>query len=203
MKGQMNGKRQKAKPTSRQVSQRLEELEKQFEQFQNLQAQKLKALGNTLQTIWANQVELSKSETRLDEQFCVQGRLFITSINEILLRANSDEVITYEQVNKMFMEWEKFRSRPDFRDHMRAWFMGDDLSTLPPPPEPKEKAPEETPSPEAEGPQEFGGDYGEASDVGNQAAQEGRPAGHEGGSSDPVSEGQDADGASRQASALP
>jgi len=42
--------------------------------------------------------------------------------------------IVYEDVNKLFMTWADFRKRKDFRDHMKAWFMGEDLSQLPPPP---------------------------------------------------------------------
>jgi hypothetical protein len=203
-------KRPKGKPTSRQISQRLENLEKAFERFRNLQELRLKALAKTLvdieknhKTIFANQKELSKSATRLDEQFCVQGRLFITAINEILHRANSDEIITYEAVNLMFMEWEKFRSRPDFREHMKPWFMGDDLDSLPPPPEPKqEETPEETPDAEVEGPQEFGGDYAEGSGLGNEAASQEQSEGKTDSSPDEVPEGQDADEATRQAPAV-
>ena len=45
--------------------------------------------------------------------------------------------IDYGDVNALFEQWAQFRSRPDFREHMRSWFMGDDLSKLPPPPEPE------------------------------------------------------------------
>jgi len=214
--GQPRRKKPSAKPTSKQLSQRLAKLEKAFELSQNLQEQKLKALAETLLdlhknhgTIFANQQELTKSATRLDEQFCVQGRLFISTINEILHRANSDEIITYENINLMFMEWEQFRARPDFREHMRAWFMGDDLSQLPPPPEvpaepePKEETSEETPGDKAEGPTEFGGDYAKDSDLGNEANPQGQSEGETDSSSPEVPEGQDADGSTRETSALP
>jgi hypothetical protein len=152
--------------------------------------------------MYTNQVELSKSETRLDEQFCVQGRLFISTLNEILHRADSDNVITYERVNEMFQEWEAFRNRSDFRDHMRAWFMGDDLKQLPPPPEPKqEETPTEAPG-DAEDPVEFGGDYAQDSDR-NQADSEEQPEVSETREEDALPEGQDPDGAARETSAVP
>jgi hypothetical protein len=136
--------------------------------------QKFGVLSSTLQILWANQEKLAESETRLDEQFAVLARACIRSINEILVRIGSDDLITYESVNELFMEWEKFRSRPDFRDHMRTWFMGEDLSTLPPPPPVETK--EEEKAPDAlvkdEDAEEFGGDYAEASDAGNETTQE-------------------------------
>jgi hypothetical protein len=142
----------------------------------------------------------------LDEQFCVLGRLAIMNINDLVLRAEGDDLISYEQVNAMFMEWEKFRSRSDFRDHMKSWFMGEDLSLLPEPPK-EEKAPE-APAAESgdEEPQEFGGDYGqprEASGDGDPSDQQGEPKTSTDGSPDSVPEGRDDDKATREASALP
>jgi hypothetical protein len=115
-------------------------------------------LANAVGSVWANQKELTKSENLLDEQFAVLTRLTIISLNVLVNKHNlamemigaamggmsdvSDltmPTVDYEDVNLLFEEWAKFRSRPDFRDHMRAWFMGDDLSKLPPPPEPEAK----------------------------------------------------------------
>lgn len=130
--------------------------------------------------------------------------MFIGAINDILHRANSDEILTYDGVNKMFMEWEKFRSRSDFRDHMRAWFMGDDLDSLPPPPEPKEEEPSvETPGEDAESPAEFGGNYAEDSNLGDETVGQSESESTEDSSPDPLPEGQDADGPARETSALP
>jgi len=41
------------------------------------------------------------------------------------------EPIRYEGVNELFMAWNAFHSRPDFKEYMDLWFMGGDLSTLP------------------------------------------------------------------------
>lgn len=39
--------------------------------------------------------------------------------------------VTYEKVNEMFTDFAKFRSRPDFRNYMREWFMGAHIDSLP------------------------------------------------------------------------
>ena len=107
-----------------------------------------------MQTIWSNQVELTKSAEKLDEQFCVLARLSIRFINDLAIRISSDNVINEDVLEKYFKEWAAFRTRPDFRKFMLEWFLGKELKDLPAAPE--------VPSPEAEEPQEpqeFGGDY--------------------------------------------
>lgn len=114
-------------------------------------------IGNALGTIWANQRELTKSEALLDEQFAVLTRLSVISLNMIVVKHNLamsmvamamgkdsvDELmlpeVEYDDINVLFAQWAEFRSRPDFREHMRTWFMGGDLNSLPPPPEPPEE----------------------------------------------------------------
>lgn len=89
--------------------------------------------------MYQNQQELARSETRLDEQFCVSTRLAISWINAIIRAARMEDEpwaleldsVTYEKVNEMFRDFESFKSRPDFRNHMRVWFMGDPLDSLP------------------------------------------------------------------------
>ena len=125
--------------------------------------QQLKVIGGSLGVIWNNQKELTKSEELLDEQFAVLTRLSIISFNALLRRGNitlkylspvdSDAPsltpeskkelvmpsIGYSDINVMFHAWAEFRQRPDFREHMQAWVMGNDLSELPPPPEVKKE----------------------------------------------------------------
>jgi len=110
----------------------------------------IKVLGRSLEIIWRNQRELSKSEELLDEQFAVSTRMTISNFNSLVSRWNKalplllanpegraeyvQMLIGYSDVNKLFMEWAEFRKRRDFRQYMPAWFMGDDLSELPPGP---------------------------------------------------------------------
>jgi hypothetical protein len=132
------------------LSERLNQLDEQ-----------LKIIGRSIEIIWANQKELSKSEELLDEQFAVSTRMTISNFNELSARWNKalqyllpsgdqpaekvlpdtrkslvQMLIGYSDVNKLFADWAEFRKRSDYREHMRPWFMGDDLSTLPPPPVP-------------------------------------------------------------------
>ena len=99
-------------------------------------------MARNQQLAWNNQKECAKSETLLDEQFAVLTRLTITSLNKVLPDGSK---ILYEDVNKLFMDWADFRKRKDFRDYMKEWFMGEDLSKLPPPPVEEPKKPADQP----------------------------------------------------------
>jgi len=140
-----------------------------------LQSAKVKALAKTVGTVWNNQVSISNSIDRLEEEFCVLGRLVIPKMNEILIALGSEDLITEEVINGVFLTWNEFKKRPDFKKHFVPWFLGTPLRDLP---EVKEE--EEIPDApaEGEGAEVFGGDYGEGqtSDVGNEATQEGGPA---------------------------
>jgi hypothetical protein len=118
--------------------------------------EQLKVIGRSIEIIWNNQKELTKSEELLDEQFAVSTRMTISNFNSLTSRWNQllqymlpDEgevvkpypdtrkalvqmLIGYSDVNKLFADWAEFRKRKDFREHMREWFMGEDLSSLPP-----------------------------------------------------------------------
>lgn len=162
------------------VAQRLAEVEKRFAQSQNFQVSRLREFAKSIETIWNNQVELSKSEERLDEQFCVLARMSIRVLNDLMVRTGGDDLINEKVVETYFREWAKFRTRPDFRKFMTEWFLGQNLDSLPPPAIVKEPEVPVALSPEAkepQEPQEFGGDYGsgKASDVRDQATvQEGQ-----------------------------
>lgn len=89
----------------------------------------------------------------------------------------------------MFLELAEFQNRPDFRDHFRAWYMGEDLSKLPPI-DVKEEEPVSAPEPEAqypEGAHIFGGNYGSENRNGTEEAQTER-AEDEAANQDPVPE---------------
>lgn len=204
------GQKQKKKRTLAQrvqsLEQQLEKVEAAYEQYRSLTDQKLKALAETVGSVWKNQVELSKSEDRLDEQFCVLTRLSITRLNDLTIRAEGDDLITYEAVNKMFMDWAAFRARSDFRDHMQTWMMGGDLSALPEPPKQEEPSTPEAPATDGEEPQEFGGDYGserETSSDGDPSVEQGGPEAGANVAPDSVPTGQDDDAAAREAPTLP
>jgi hypothetical protein len=105
----------------------------------NLLAEQFQIFSQTMDTIYRNQKALGESETKLDSQFVVLTRLTIMTLNAIMLHLNKRELeplqlIGYDDINKMFEEWDQFKARPDWREHTRPWFMGEDLSTLPPPP---------------------------------------------------------------------
>jgi len=128
---QSSALRKKSTPSRRSLETRLRECASSLADLKN----KFTGLTRTIQTIYENQVELAKSETRLDEQFAVLTRLCIGRINEIATLTGRDELyVTYEQVNAMFEQWAEFKKRPDFRDHMQVWMMGKDLAELPEPP---------------------------------------------------------------------
>lgn len=120
--------------------------------------QKLDNVVSDLNVIYDNQRNLADSATRLDDQFAVLTRLAILKINELIERHNVEfeddpiEPITYEMVNEMFVTFNKFRDRKDYKDHMKMWFMGEDLNILPVPAA-GETAPTQP---------EFGGDYAES-----------------------------------------
>jgi len=147
---------------------------------QNLKLhQKVQELQKQVAVLYQNQRELVRSENRLDEQFCVSTRLAVSWINAIIKAARMEDApwalsldsVSYDAVNKMFMDFEKFKGRPDFRNHMRVWFMGESLDSLP----------------EVEGLKDA------VSDIGHEAGEEERAGGGGEGQEDPVPvRGQDA-----------
>lgn len=180
----------------------LEELKKSFELSLDQQSQKLAELSRLIarslsdfRVIWENQVELTKSANNLDRQFAVMGRIFISKLNNIVVTIGHDDILTYQGVNAAFDEWDQFHQRPDFRDHMEQWFLGGDLSKLPPPPRVEKKEAEQ------EQPKEFGGDYDKSGD--RASTREGVSAGgSEGHEETAVPSGQDLDKASSQGPAV-
>jgi hypothetical protein len=153
---------------------------------------KLREIGKTLEILWNNQEALLDSHKSLDDQFAVLARLTISELNSLQLSvhgADSDPC-TYEYINKMFQAWAKFRSRPDFADHMRLWMMGGDLDSLPPVPT-VDAVPFDGPK-EQSSVEEFGGDY-EAISGSESSDQSGDSCSNPGLEENPVSEGQDSD----------
>jgi hypothetical protein len=181
------------------VAQKLAKLEEKFEAFQNLQREKLKELGKTIGTLWSNEVELDKSANRLDEQFAVLARMLFVRFNELMLQLDADNTIDEKSIEKAFREWAAFRARPDFRNLMMEWFLGVPLSELPPAPK-QEERPAVTPDQVAEGPQEFGGDYGEGEDgrLRNETTEQSQSEDEATGEEDAVPEVQDTDEALQQ-----
>ena len=141
-------------------------LQDEFEQLLGLQDTKLRALAKTITTIWNNQVALQRAGDQVEEMYCVMGRLLIPKMNEILIMLGSEDLITETTINGVFLTWHEFKKRPDFKAHFVPWFLGRDLSQLPPPSEPeaKEEMTDEAPALESGSPIEFGGDYAEGKD---------------------------------------
>ena len=136
-------------------------------------------LSQGVQLVYNNQVELTKSHDRLEEQFAVLGRTCFLKINELVAAHNKAvtsehdvEPLTEEFVTQTFNTWREFRERPDFREHFVVWFMGGDLSTLPPPPEPEDDSAKD---PQFQDAVEFGGDYAESED-GDETTEDGAEA---------------------------
>lgn len=146
---------------------------------------KLKTLAQELLRVGQVQQHVAKANDQVASQFSVLTRLTISKLNEVIGLQNRIvelateswepkpdiallEEVTYEGVNFLFQMHDAFRSRPDFRDHLETWFLGGDLTKLPPLPEPDTKEEEKTePTPETpaeagipEGAQVFGGDHG-------------------------------------------
>lgn len=151
-------------------------------------------LRQVTNVLLSNQQGLAESHTKLDDQFAVLTRLVISKLNEITSAYNvymldpneapqKIPLVTYDGVNEMFHEFDSFKTRPDFRDHMRTWFTGGDLTALPPVPEVKneEQAPTETSAPQEEdfpeGAQIFGGNDESPNGDGEPEAGSERPAG--------------------------
>jgi hypothetical protein len=128
-----------------------------------------------------NQKALSEAYDGILDQYNVLARVVIMQLNQIsqvvsaAFESDALNPIDYEHVRKAFLQYHDFKKRPDYKDHEQVWFLGEDLSTLPPPPSiPKEEEKDPTPAENGEG-RIFGGDYAE-SDIRNETTeQEGPP----------------------------
>lgn len=159
----------------------------------DLQSAKIKALAKTVGTVWNNQVSISESIDRLEEEFCVLGRLMIPKMNEILISLGSDDLITEEIINNVYLTWNEFKKRSDFKSYFVPWFLGVPIDEMPEVKQEEEKtldAPAESKDAEV-----FGGDYGEgqANTIGDEATQEGGLTLYEASATHEVPEVQDAD----------
>jgi len=185
-------KKAKAKRESFKEAAKRRGLKGEFEELLELQSAKVRALAKTVGTVWQNQVKLSDSIDRLEEEFCVLGRLVIPKMNDILIALGSEDLITEEMINGVFLTWSEFKKRPDFKQHFVPWFLGVPLKDMP-----EIKQVEENPDApaESEGAEVFGGDYGEGQTgtVGDEAAQEGEQPVDEDRPPDAVPEVQNAD----------
>lgn len=96
---------------------------------------KVGVVADGVTTIWNNQVELSSSSSKVDEQFCVLVRLVVSKLNSVIAKNKDSDItvspVTYEAINDLFQEFEEFKKREDFRDHFRVWYMGGDIQKLP------------------------------------------------------------------------
>jgi hypothetical protein len=142
--------------------------------------ERVKELAKTTITLYGNQQRLAKgfddlaaAGDMLDEQFAVLSRLVVMQLNKIVEAFNTVtggmpagaprvELISRADVTTLFGAWREFKKRSDFRDHNTAWFMGEDLSKLPPPPK-EEKVPD-APQNNLESAEVFGGDYAKSTE---------------------------------------
>jgi len=188
-------KQVKAKKESFKVAAKRRGLQREFEDLLDLQTAKVRALAKTTGTVWQNQVTLSESIDRVEEEFCVLGRLIIPKMNEILVTLGSEDLITEEMINGVFLTWHEFKKRPDFKGHFVPWFLGVPLNEMPPPPELKQEEKLDTPASTDEGAEVFGGDYGkgQTNNIGDETTQEGGLSVNEESSPDEVPQVQDVD----------
>jgi len=175
---------------------------KEFGQAFGSLEERLREVARMGMTLYQNQQKLGKAidalagaSDQLDTQFSVLSRLCILKLNSVL---GDDKKITHEFVTSLFHEWVKLKERSDFRDHNRAWFLGEDLSNLPPEPKKEEQptAPADQSAPQAkaddvnqypEGAEIFGGDYNaKNSTVGNQVLAQEPPSNDVAREKDPV-----------------
>jgi hypothetical protein len=180
-------------------------LQDEFGQSLDLQNRKLAAQAKVSGVLWDNQQKQQAAIDLVEEEFCVLGRTLIPKVNELLVAAGKP-LITEQSINKVFEKWHEFKNRPDFKQHFVPWFLGVPLDQLPPPPKIEEPGvegdSEDSPSTfsEAEGAQEFGGDYeGTDGSIGDETATKNGPENTSSGEEDEVPEGQDTDGSSHRA----
>lgn len=103
----------------------------------------------------------------MEVQITVLVRLVVMQINAIRDVVNMPP-LDFEELEGLFKEFADLRQRPDWKNHLRAWYSGEDLSNLPEIPDLMEEA-IQMPDPTAEGVvgsgsyldvEDFGGDYG-------------------------------------------
>jgi len=110
-----------------------------------------------------NQRELLTSSDYHDIQFCVSMRLFVVGINSMLERAGAPN-------------FDVFRMRKDYKNHLEKWIMGESMSDLGPELDTENQgkensAPREVP----EGAVIFGGDYAANQDGNERISSDGQP----------------------------
>jgi len=145
-----------------------EMVEKLVHHFDQELAPAVNRHGQNLTTIWLNQGSLQESQFNTDKQLAVLVRLMISKINSLIVafegREDMPAAITVESINDLFDLWAEFSQRPDHKELYHQWYMGYDLSQLPPP-EVKEEGDPEAAEAAADNhddpgkPREFGGDY--------------------------------------------
>lgn len=119
--------------------------------------------SQNLTTLWLNQGTLQESRLDSDKQLAVLVRMVISQLNELrnAMAPSTVELppaITVESINELFDLWAEFSKRSDHKELYHQWYMGYDLSELPPEPEAAEAAAENHDDPGTT--REFGGDYG-------------------------------------------
>ena len=170
----------------------LEQVEEKLAAFASATNSNLQQYMQLVMTSMQNQQSLSRSHDDLNSQFVVFLRLFFTRMNQVIAlqnrvyelavaevpedqkpenpREHTIPLVDYDEINELFVLFDEFRQRPDYNDHFRAWYTGEDLSKLPPPPEPEAKEEEgkdDTPEEVPEGVEVYGGDYVRESKSGN------------------------------------
>lgn len=175
----------------------MEQVEERLKAYSSATNQSLQQVANLAVGTHQNTVALAKSHDDLNDQFAVLVRLFFSRMNTLIDLQNRifelacDETnqpkdhpvprVTYEEINALFALFEQFKSYPNYKDHFRVWYTGEDLGSLPPVEEPSTS--EETP----EGAEVFGGDYDSTSRNGPEEVETERAEG-EAADQDPVPE---------------
>jgi hypothetical protein len=143
------------KQTARQVAQASQ---RRLGEFLSVIEQRFKEVEGKIGILHQNQATLATSELKLDEQFAALSRIAVGMLNDLIRAYNglASELhlrgigtperfpthipeLTYQGFNRVFADFEALRVRPDFKDHYELWFMGGDLSKLPPLPVPEDK----------------------------------------------------------------
>ena len=160
------------------------------------------SLHQNQQRLVVSMNSIAQANAMIDDQIAILSRLCVMKLNDLVKAHNEAigakegisgiDIITRDNTKSLFDQWHEFQKRSDIKEVSNMWFMGEDVSALPPPAEPVKEQPADQSAPQAatadhpEGAEIFGGDYGKATD-GNAA----------------VEEKQSADDGTREADAVP
>lgn len=101
--------------------------------------QSLGSLLSDLAKLNHNQQVIVSQFAGMEVQITVLVRLIVLQINAIRDVLNMPP-LDFEEIEGLFTEFANLRQRSDWKNHLKTWYSGGDLSDLPEVPEPQEEA---------------------------------------------------------------